>query len=227
LDEVLERSFVWLGGAVFVGALALCAWAFFAAWATVRPFEGWQAVGWNAALFSVFATHHSLFARDAIKRRLGRLFDQRLIRSVYVWTASLLLISLILAWQPVGGALYRVGRWPAVINLLAQAAGFVLIVMSVRSIDPLELAGIHVDQSGGLLDTGPYAIVRHPLYLGWTLIVFGPASMTGDRLTFGLLTTAYLAIAVRWEERSLGAELGAAYESYKARVRWRIVPYVY
>jgi protein-S-isoprenylcysteine O-methyltransferase Ste14 len=41
------------------------------------------------------------------------------------------------------------------------------------------------------------------------------------------LTTVYLVIAIRWEERSLVAVFGKEYEQYKRTVRWRLVPYVY
>ena len=103
-----------------------------------------------------------------------------------------------------------------------------LIALAVRTIDPLELAGIRRPAGGQTLQImGPYRLVRHPLYLGWVLIVFGAARMTGDRLTFAVISCEYLAIAVVWEERSLEREFGQAYVRYKEQVRWRIVPYVY
>jgi len=74
---------------------------------------------------------------------------------------------------------------------------------------------------------GVFRIVRHPLYFGWLITVFGAAHMTGDRLTFAVLTTAYLVIAIPWEERSLEREFGESYRRYKEKVRWRIVPYLY
>src|SRR5262249_3167132 len=105
-----------------------------------------------------------------------------------------------------------------------------LIALSVRAIDALELAGIRqpADVAGTTLQiTGPYGLVRHPLYLGWVLAVFGAARMTGDRLTFAAISTFYLVVAVPWEERSLSRTFGASYEAYKKRVRWRIVPFMY
>ena len=38
------------------------------------------------------------------------------------------------------------------------------------------------------IGTGPYRLVRHPLYLGWVLMVWNAATMTGDRLAFGSTT---------------------------------------
>jgi protein-S-isoprenylcysteine O-methyltransferase Ste14 len=51
--------------------------------------------------------------------------------------------------------------------------------------------------------------------------------MTGDRLAFATISSAYLVIAVAWEERSLSRQVGDEYERYKERVKWRIVPYVF
>jgi protein-S-isoprenylcysteine O-methyltransferase Ste14 len=111
---------------------------------------------------------------------------------------------------------------------VVQLAGVLLIVRSVRAIDPLELAGIrHGVPVGGLQIGGPYRIVRHPLYLGWVLIVFGAAHLTGDRLAFAGVTTVYLLVAIPWEERALERAFGDAYRQYTQAVRWRMIPFLY
>jgi protein-S-isoprenylcysteine O-methyltransferase Ste14 len=69
--------------------------------------------------------------------------------------------------------------------------------------------------------------VRHPIYLGWILMVAAPPSMTAGRLLFALLSIGYLVVAVPLEERDLEREFGEAYRAYKAQVRWRMVPGVY
>lgn len=224
----LERLFVWAGGAMFVGSLALTAWWFAVQWARPEPFGGWSAVVLNAALFSGFALHHSLFARSRVKLAVAALVPGRLVRSCYVWLASALLILVLAAWQPVGAVLYGTDSWLSWVHHAIQLCGVVLIAGAVRAIDPLELAGIREETGGQDLQTsGPYHLVRHPLYLGWLLIVFGPGLMTGDRLTFAIVTTMYLFIAVPWEERSLEQSFGQQYRRYKQEVRWRIVPYLY
>jgi protein-S-isoprenylcysteine O-methyltransferase Ste14 len=152
-----------------------------------------------------------------------------LLRSFYVWVASLLLIAVDLLWRPIGGTLYDISAWAAWPFGIVQLAGVGVIARSVRAIDPLELAGIRNPKMSNdeLQTAGVYRLVRHPIYFGWVLIVFGTAHMTGDRLAFAVLTTAYLLIAMPWEEQSLEREFGMAYQRYKQQVRWRIVPYVY
>jgi protein-S-isoprenylcysteine O-methyltransferase Ste14 len=103
-----------------------------------------------------------------------------------------------------------------------------MIAASVAAIDGLELAGIRSgSRPAGLQARGAYRLVRHPLYLGWMLAVFGAATMTFDRLVFAGLTTTYLIVAIPWEERSLERTFGDEYERYKALVRWRMIPFVY
>ena len=102
-----------------------------------------------------------------------------------------------------------------------------MIARSVGAIDPLELAGIRAATPAGPQTRGPYGVVRHPLYLGWMLIAFGPAQLTGDRLAFAAMTSLYLVMAIPWEERALERAFGAQYATYKQRVRWRLVPYVF
>ena len=230
-----ERLFVWSGGALFVLSLVACAYEYLFAWASPPTGTGRSSpagpgvnIAIDAALFTVFASHHSLFARDAIKRRLARVVPDRLIRSVYVWTASLLLLVVLALWQRVAGDVYTVSGWRAIAHAAVQLGGIWLIARSVAKIDPLELAGIK-PQSGtdSLQIAGPYRWVRHPVYLGWLLAVFGAAHMTADRLTFAAVTTVYLCAAIPWEERSLVRMFGEAYLRYQRTVRWRIVPYVY
>ena len=225
-----ERLFVWGGGAVFVLSLAACAYAYVFVWASPSERSSWTpagAVAADAALFAVFALHHSLFAREAIKRRVALAVPDRLLRSFYVWTASLLLFVVLALWQPVAGRIYSVTGWWALALAAVQLSGLWLIARSVAKIDPLELAGIKPSGSDSLQIAGPYRWVRHPLYLGWLIAVFGAAHMTANRLTFAAITTAYLCLAIPWEERSLLRIFGEPYARYQKAVRWRIVPYVY
>jgi protein-S-isoprenylcysteine O-methyltransferase Ste14 len=222
------RLFAWTGGAVFVLALARTAWLYGVQLGGVRPFAGSVPVAVDVALFTMFALHHSLFAREGIKRAVRRVVPQGAIRSVYVWIASGLLIAVCEAWRPVGGTLYAAPEPLSLVLAAVQIAGLVLTAVGARAIDPLELAGIrNALPSDDLAVGGAYGLVRHPLYLGWILMTFGTAHMTGDRLVFAAISSAYLLVAIPWEERSLEAVFGEAYREYKQRVRWRVLPFLY
>ncbi len=64
---------------------------------------------------------------------------------------------------------------------------------------------------------GLYGFVRHPLYFAWALFVFATPAMTGTRAAFAVISTAYLMIAIPWEERDLIATFGQQYEAYRRR----------
>jgi methanethiol S-methyltransferase len=225
---LIERAFVWAGGAAFVGSLALTAWWYSVWLGQPAAFAGWRPVLFNTLLFSGFALHHSLLARPSIKTAMARVFPERLLRSIYVWLASLLLTLVCLMWRRVGGEVFHDTGGFAILHTGAQIAGLGLIALSVRAIDGLELAGIRIaTRRGNLQIGGPYHLVRHPLYLGWILMVFGAAHLTGDRFAFAAISSLYLMLAVPWEERSLERDFGDEYRRYQRQVRWRIIPYLY
>ena len=222
------RAFVWIGGALFVAALSVCAWSYLIVLSRPSPLAGWVPVAIDTALLTIFAGHHSLFAREPVKAWLARRVPAALLRSSYVWIASLLLILIGVAWQPIGGEIYGATGLLAIALVAVQVVGLFITARAVARIDPLELAGIRpAPQSGGLQVDGPFRWVRHPLYLGWSLMVFGAAHMTGDRLAFATITTGYLIVAIPWEERSLRQSFGGQYERYMRDVRWRMIPFIY
>jgi methanethiol S-methyltransferase len=227
------RVFVWLGGAMFVTSLALCAYSFLVTWGNpdlhAVELGRWGTAAWNAALLTVFALHHSAFARGPVKTAVARFVPEHLVKSVYVWVASVLLIAVCVWWQPIGGDVYddTAGVRPYG-HVLVQLLGLWITARGVARIDPLELAGIRpADRSQGLQVTGPYHWVRHPLYLGWLLMVFGAAHMTRDRLVFATITTLYLVVAIPWEERSLRRSFDGEYVRYMRDVKWRMIPFIY
>lgn len=221
----------WLGGALFVASLAYTGYFFVVILGNSAP-AGARSIAAalfaNVVLFGVFAAHHSLFARGSVKRLFSRWIPMHMERSAYVWLASLLLLAVFWAWQLVPGTLYRADgilRW---LLYAVQLAGVYLTVRAAGAIEPLELAGIH-QATGTAVSTrfrtdGPFGLVRHPIYLGWLLMVFASPSMTVNRFVFAVITSAYLVIAIPWEERSLTAGLGEQYRRYQASVRWRLIP---
>jgi methanethiol S-methyltransferase len=227
------RAVAWLGGASFVAALATGVWSVGVVFAAPAPGDGLRplAMAWNVLAFSIFAAHHSVMARTRAKVWIRSVVPPLLERSLYVWVASLLFVAVCLSWQRVPGVLYTATGWTAWALRGLQLAGVVFTLAGARVLDGLELAGIRQvlgsPRPAAIRVVWPFTVVRHPIYLGWALLVFGVSPMTVDRLVWALVSTFYLVIAMPWEERSLSAAAGPAYSAYCRRVRWRMVPGVY
>jgi protein-S-isoprenylcysteine O-methyltransferase Ste14 len=180
-------------------------------------------------LFTIFALHHSVFARERVRTWMMRHVQPELERSVYVWIASALFIIVCASWQPVTGVAWQV-EGPAVwIMRMLQLAGVWLSLQSAAIIDIRELAGIRQSATRvtEFKTVGPYGWVRHPIYAGWFLIVWSASPMTTTRLVFAAVSCAYLLAAIPLEERSLRATSGGDYDRYAATVRWKLLPGIY
>lgn len=207
------------------------------------PAEGsWlAALGMNLALLGVFALQHSVMARPGFKRWWTRYVPEPMERSTYVLLSSLALVLLFWLWQPLGGQVWSIehplGRAAA---YALFATGWLTVLVTTMLINHFDLFGLR--QSWlyfrgqeytplGFITPGPYRIVRHPLYVGWLLAFWATPTMTVTHLVFALTITAYILVAIRFEERDLVA-FHAEYEAYRRRVpmllpRWsrkRLVP---
>jgi protein-S-isoprenylcysteine O-methyltransferase Ste14 len=195
---------------------------------------GPSAVMRDASLLIIFALHHSVFARTGVKTLVNRLVTPAFERTTYVWLASALFASVLLFWRPVPGVAWTVSLpiVSAALYLL-QIAGVLFTGYASQQLGVFDLAGL--DQAfvrartapPALTNRGAYGFVRHPIYFAWLLMVWPAPFMTGSRLLFAIVTTAYLMLAVPLEERSLRRQFGSAYDVYMRQVRWRMLPGVY
>ena len=198
-----------------------------------------QALLVNLGLLAVFAVQHSLMARPFFKRWITRFIPESAERSTYVLASSLALIVLIAGWQPMGGTVWSVESGAAA-GLIRGVfgLGWLLVLVSTFQINHLDLFGLRqvwLELRGKPYThlqfgtPGPYKLIRHPLYLGWLLAFWAAPTMTLAHLVFAGTTTAYIFIAIVFEERDL-VDAHPEYETYRQRVpmifpslrrRWR------
>jgi len=226
------RAWAWLGGAAFVASMVFCGYSYLGPFGRVTDAATlpWPVVV-DVTLFSVFAIHHSVLARTGAKRLVTRLIPPALERTTYVWTGSVLLALTCWWWQPVPGLIYALRGSLRPAGWILQLIGVWLTLRSAGVLDIWELSGIRqatgTERPPRFKVIGPYHVVRHPIYLGWVLMTFGAPDMTATRLTFAAVSSAYLALAVPFEERSLVETFGEEYVAYTKRVRWRMIPGIY
>ncbi len=187
----------------------------------------WRAL-LNAALFLLFAAHHSVWPRDWCRLRVVALIGRPLERPAYAMIASGLLYVVASLWSPLGGGCYN---WPSgwtALARLAQAVGLIVAASALSHTDGLALIGWHTPRSAGpVSEAGPYRFVRHPLYAGLLVALGFVPDMTPDRAWLVTLVVTYVLVAIPLEEASLCRTLGDDYVSYCARVRSRLLPGVY
>ena len=218
---------------MFVVSLVYYLYAYLVPFGRPAVGNGFVAAAVNIAMFTIFALHHSLLARTRAKAWLTRFIPPWLERSAFTWIASIFFFLTCVLWRPVPGMAWSLAGPARILGFAAQTLGFVLTAQASAAIDVLDLAGIrHVLNARGAraprhvpLETGGlYALVRHPLYLGWALFAFGAPDMNGTRLVFAVVSTFYLIVAIPLEERSLVAVFHDEYLAYQSRTRWRMFP---
>jgi protein-S-isoprenylcysteine O-methyltransferase Ste14 len=114
-----------------------------------------------------------------------------------------------------------------VIGDVLVAIGFCFILRVYRE-NTFTAATVDVAADQRVISTGPYALVRHPMYASAMLYVLGtPLAL---RSCWGLVTVAAMLIILIWrlldEERLLAQEL-PGYSDYQRRVRFRLVPFLW
>lgn len=187
------------------------------------------AMGIDLLLLTVFALHHSAFARHTVKRRFTRVLPARLERATFVLAASALLALVLWQWRPVPTVIWDVRGAPAGILLWGVfGLGWLTAVGATFMIDHLEFVGIRQAFSGrtrvaAFQARWLYALVRHPLMLGLLLAFWATPFMSWGHVLFAALFSAYIAVGIRFEERDLRTELGEPYRRY-ARVTPALVP---
>jgi protein-S-isoprenylcysteine O-methyltransferase Ste14 len=216
-----------LGLAQLVVAMGLL---IFAPAGTVRFIEGWAFL----TLFFCAALAITVYlARNdpaLLERRTqaGPVAEKERAQKIIQAVASISFVSTILV-----PALDRRFGWSRA-PLSAVVAGDVLVglgflvVFLVFRKNTYTSSVIEVDAQQRVVETGPYAVVRHPMYVGGLVLVAGIPLALGSVL--GLVTFPPFVAIVAWrlldEERFLVGHL-PGYAAYREKTRYRLIPHVW
>ena len=181
----------------------------------------------NLALLTLFAVQHSVMARPGFKEAWTKVIPRSMERSTYVLLSSLILALTFWLWRPMPALVWDVqnGIGRAVMWGLFGFGWFVLL-LSTFLINHFELFGLQQvwQNLRGKRATEArfreplfYKIVRHPLYVGWLLTFWATPTLTAGHLVFALGCSAYILVAIRFEERDL-IRAHPEYAEYRRRV---------
>ncbi|MEW6719927.1 MAG: isoprenylcysteine carboxylmethyltransferase family protein [Thermodesulfobacteriota bacterium] len=189
-------------------AKIILAWAAFGAFHSLTMTEGYERLARRAMGERAFAAYH------------------RLLFTAYsaAATAAVLLYLRSLPDAP----LYRIDGWPRLLFHAAQLSGAALLLATPW--DLLEFVGVRQllrtlrgagpgNEGQARLFTGKaYAVVRHPIYLGCSVLLAFHPVQTRNSLASAAAIVAYFYIGTFFEERRMERMFGEDYREYKKRV---------
>jgi len=197
---------------------------------TFHYWQGWLFLGTFAASTIGFTLYLANYDRPLLERRMKagpqheREWTQKIIVSLIVLTffASIVLPALDYryGWSPVPPQVSVLGAALILLSFL-----FMFWVIRVNS---FAASNIRVKQDQRVIDTGPYAYVRHPMYAAALWLFVGVPLALGSWWSLGLIVVVMPVLAWRLldEEKILRRDL-PGYTDYMRRVRFRLIPFVW
>lgn len=167
-------------------------------------------------------------AKDWARRAFGPAAD-RWYRLVYNAVSAVLLLPFapMLLWLP-DRLLYTLSPPWLWLALLGQMLALLGVVYGIWQTDAAHFLGLRQWREGHtqqlerpqprLVISGPYRLVRHPLYFFGLVFIWLTPQMTVNRLALAIVLSAYLYVGTFFEERRLVREFGDAYRQYQQRV---------
>jgi protein-S-isoprenylcysteine O-methyltransferase Ste14 len=197
----------------------------------------WRAWGFLAvtvgvmfvAIFSIFPDTTDLFSQRAkgVIQKGQPLWDRVLVILLVVsYMGQLVFIPLdVFRFH----LMPKPGGLVSFLGLALYVAGWWIMTLAMK-VNPFAVPVVRLQEERHqrVIDTGVYAIVRHPMYTGFVPMVVGPALWLESYAAalLAIVPIAVLAIRSVFEERFLKREL-RGYDAYMERVRYRLVPFVW
>jgi protein-S-isoprenylcysteine O-methyltransferase Ste14 len=226
MDPLYRRAIL----GTLVGAAAFFAVIFIPAW-TLDYWQGWAfflTLMISTALVTIHMARHDKPLLES-RLRMGPTVEKTAVqktitsvgRPVLVGAFVIMVFDHRFGWSP---------AVPAYLSILGDVLGALGILIYFFVIRENRFAAATVDVVGGqtVVSTGPYAIVRHPMYAGAILVFVGAPLALGS--WWGLLLTPLFVAGFAWrlldEEKYLRERL-PGYAEYTRMVPYRLLPYIW
>ena len=212
-----------------IGAIALGMALFLPAW-TLKYWQAWVFIVVFMTSVNAIGVYLSLNDPELLERRknVGPAAEQNTVQKIVM---SFAIIG-VMAVFVLSALDFRFGwsQMPAFISL----AGNVLVVLGfliqflVFKENSYGASNIQTFADQKVISSGPYAVVRHPMYVGVLVMMFGVPLALGS--FWGLAVLALITPVLIWrildEEQLLKNDL-SGYKEYTQKVRYRLVPYLW
>ena len=195
-----------------------------------------QAFVVNLGLMLLWGIQHSVMARGWFKDAISSFVPHHVERSTYVLATSIVLIVLMLYWQPMSGVVWQVEN--SVLQTLLWtifATGWVLVLLSTFLTDHFDLFGLRQSwlyfvkktyTDIAFTEVWVYQWIRHPMMLGLLMSFWALPTMTVSHLVFSIGMSIYVLAGIYFEEQGLAQTLGKDYIDYQARTS-KVIPKIY
>jgi protein-S-isoprenylcysteine O-methyltransferase Ste14 len=225
MDPLYRRAVMQgtLGIVAFLGLIFLPA-------RTWNYWQGWLFLGVFAATTTAFTIYLARYDRPLLERRMnaGPQYEpepsQKIIVSLVL---AAFFASIVLAALDKRYGLSPVAPWVTIVGNVLVVLSF-LFIFWVTKVNSYAASNIRVETDQTVIDTGPYAYVRHPMYAGAVWLFVGMPLALGSWWPIGLMVLVVPVLLWRLldEERILVRDL-PGYREYRQRVRYRLIPHVW
>jgi len=197
---------------------------------TFAYWQGWLFLAVFAASTVGFTVYLAIYDRPLLERRLKagpqyeREWSQKIIVTLILFAFFSLIVLSVLDYRFAGS---RVTPWVSILGDVVILLSFLFIFWVVR-VNSFAASNIRVEKDQTVIDTGPYAHVRHPMYAGAIWLFVGMPLALGSWWSLGLIVPFMPVLLWRLldEEKILQRDL-PGYTDYMRRVRFRLVPSVW
>jgi protein-S-isoprenylcysteine O-methyltransferase Ste14 len=214
----------------FTFLMLVLAFALFVSAGSLNYWQGWVYLAVFAGCTILITAYLVKNDQELLAGRVqaGPIAETQRTQQIIQSLASLFFIGLFI----VPGLDYRFG-WsnvPPIVSIIADGfviLGFFIVFLVFRE-NSYTRGTIAVSAEQKVVSTGPYSLVRHPMYAGAFLLLIFTAIALGSwvAIPFAIPLIAVIIIRLLDEEKFLQANL-SGYKAYLERVRYRLIPFIW
>lgn len=198
------------------------------------PVSTLTAIAIDAGLVGLFGLHHSITARTSFKRWSMKIIPAPIERATYLYMTAFMTGVLVIFWRPVPITVWGVKSSVAAgFIITAYICVWLMMVAATFHFGHFKFFGLtqawqnfrrSPPKESNMSARYLYALVRHPISLGWMVAPLMMPHLTVGHLVFAGATLVYIMLATPFEEADLIEEIGEPYRDYQKRVP-RFLPF--